>query len=158
MTQEEFIKVLNREKYSYKMEGDRIVVTYKGNVYLRSLTSLPPSVTFKNKGPVHLGEGDVHLDSLTSLPHGVVFRNGGDVNLNSLSSILPDVEFRNEGGVDLNNIYSLPLGLEFNHGGFVSLESITGSGYEYGFPEFYIEGIHPNRILNAMIKQGIFER
>ena len=54
MTQEEFIKVLNREKYSYEMEGDRIVVTYKGIVYLDALTSISPGVEFRNKGGVLL--------------------------------------------------------------------------------------------------------
>jgi len=32
MTQKEFIKVLNRENYSYEIEGDRIVVTHRGGV------------------------------------------------------------------------------------------------------------------------------
>ena len=54
MTQEEFIKVLNREKYSYEIEGDKIIVTSKGNVYLDSLTSLPSGVEFNNGGGVDL--------------------------------------------------------------------------------------------------------
>ncbi len=54
MTQEAFIEVLNREKYSYKMEGDRIVVTYKGYVDLDALTSLPPGVVFRNGGFISL--------------------------------------------------------------------------------------------------------
>ena len=66
MTQEEFIEILDGEDYSYEIEGDKIVVTHRGgvdlgNVYLSSLTSIPPGVEFKNKGYVN-------LDSLKSLP------------------------------------------------------------------------------------------
>ena len=77
MTREEFIEVLNGEGYSYEMEGNKIVVTYKSGVYLDSLTSLPPGVVFKNGG-------SVFLDSLASIPPSVVFKNGGDVDLRSL--------------------------------------------------------------------------
>ena len=109
MTQEEFINVLDRKDYSYKIEGDLIVVTYKNTVDLESLTSLPPGVEFRNGGYVV-------LPSLTSLPSGVVFSNKGEVNL----------------------------------------------GYLIGrwFKEWKgnIEGIASKRLLNVMIKQGIFER
>jgi hypothetical protein len=78
MTREEFIEILDKKKYSYKIEGDNIVVTEKDDVYLRALTSLPLGVVFNN-------EGRVYLNSLTSLPPGVEFRNGGRVYLNSLT-------------------------------------------------------------------------
>ena len=77
MTQEAFIKVLDGEGYSYKIEGGKVIVTEDGDVWLDSLTSLPPGVVFKNKG-------DVYLYSLTSLPPGVEFKNGGNADLKSL--------------------------------------------------------------------------
>ena len=77
MTQEEFIKVLKKEKYSYEIEGDKIVVTSKGYVYLSKLTSIPSGVVFKNGG-------SVNLSALTSLPPGVEFRNSGSVLLKSI--------------------------------------------------------------------------
>ena len=77
MTQKEFIEVLKEKDYSYEIEGDKIIVTSKGNVHLYALTSLPPGVEFKNKG-------DVHLRALTSIPPGVEFRNKWDVHLNSI--------------------------------------------------------------------------
>ena len=77
MTREEFIEILDRERYSYKIEGDKIIVTHKWVVYLESLTSLPPGVVFKN-------EGNVYLDLLTSLPPDVEFKNEEDVYLKSL--------------------------------------------------------------------------
>jgi hypothetical protein len=70
MTQEEFIQILKKKKYSHEIEGDNIVVLERGVVSLGSLTSLPPDVEFRN-------EGNVWLGSLTSLPPGVEFRNGG---------------------------------------------------------------------------------
>ena len=70
MTREAFIKALDKKRYSYEIEGDKIVVTHKGDVYLRFLTSLPLGVEFRNKG-------QADLRSLTSLPLGVEFRNSG---------------------------------------------------------------------------------
>ena len=107
MTQEEFIKILDKKGYSYEIEGDKIIVTQDGWFNLRYLTSLPPDVVFKNGG-------SVRLDSLTSLPPGVEFNNGGEVDLKSL------------------------IGNWFN----------KWSGN--------IEGIDNKRLLNVMIKQGMF--
>jgi hypothetical protein len=129
MTQEEFIKILDKKRYSYEIEGDRIVVTEDGYVWLESLTSLPPGVEFKNGGYV-----DLRSDSLTSLPPGVEFKNGGDVWFNSLTSIPPGVEFKNRGNVDLEPL----IGVRF--------DKWKGN----------IEGISSKRLLNVMIKQGVF--
>ena len=82
MTREEFIKVLKKEKYSYEIEGDKVVVTHNGYVFLSKLTSIPPGVVLK-------GGGSVNLSALTSLPPDVEFKNGGYVFLNSLTSLPP---------------------------------------------------------------------
>ena len=37
MTREAFIEVLDEKGYSYKLDGNKIVVTYKRYVYLESL-------------------------------------------------------------------------------------------------------------------------
>jgi len=129
MTQEEFIKKLKREGYSYEIEGDRIVVTHEGNVDLRALTSISPGVEFRNRGVVYLG-------SLTSLPPEVVFKNKGSVYLRSLTS--------------------LPTGVVFKNGGDIRLKSLTG-GYFTNW-KGNIEGIDEKRLLNKMIKDGVFER
>ena len=129
MTREKFIKVLDREGYSYRVEGNKIVVTsiFKGTVDLRSLKSLPLDVVFRNGG-------HVNLDSLTSIPPGMVFKNGWSVNLDSLTSIPPGVEFRNGGDVGLNSI----IGGDFNEW--------KGN----------IEGVTSKMLLNLMIKRGMF--
>ena len=80
MTQKEFIEILDEKRYSYEIEGDKIIVTHKWNILLSALTSLPHGVVFKNSG-------SVNLESLTYLPPGVEFRNGGDVYLRSLIRI-----------------------------------------------------------------------
>ena len=77
MTQEEFIAILDEKRYSYEIEGDKIIVTSKMGVWLTLITSLPPGMEFNNGG-------SVYLDSLTSLPPDVVFKNRGDVYLKSL--------------------------------------------------------------------------
>ena len=101
MTREEFIKVLKKEKYSYEIEGDKIVVTHK-DVYLSALTSLPPGVVFKN-------EGGVYLDSLTSLHPGVEFSNGGGVRLKSLTGDWFDEWAGNIEGIDSKRLLNFMI-------------------------------------------------
>ena len=164
MTREEFIEVLKKRDYSYiigkeysydkdtghssEIEGN-IVVTDKGDVYLDRLTSLPPGVEFKNGGTVY-------LESLTSISPGVEFKNGWSVNLHSLTSIPPGFVFKNGGNVYLDALTSIPPGVVFKNGGDVHLDSITGAWFYYW--KGNIEGIDNKRLLNKMIKQGVFER
>jgi len=129
MTQEEFISILDKKRYSYEIEGDQIVVTDDGNVDLESLTSLPPGVKFEN-------EGDVYLSSLTSLP--------------------PGVEFRNDGGVYMPNLMELAQGVVFKNERSVNLNALTGGWFDDWRGN--IEGIDSKRLLDKMIKDGVFER
>jgi hypothetical protein len=153
MTKEEFTKALEKKTYSYRIEGDKIVVTYEGNtdllssVHLPALASLPSEVEFEN-------EGNVNLHSLTSLPPGVRFKNGRNVYLNSLTSLSPGVRFNNGGHVDLESLTSLPPGVEFNNSGYVNLGALVGGWFDdLGIN---IKGVGSNRLLNLMIKQGVF--
>ena len=86
MTKEEFINILDKIEStrsdkkgysSYKIEGDKIVVTHNRYVDLGSLKTLPPGVEFNNVGSVYL-----HL--LETLPPGVQFNNKGSVDLRSI--------------------------------------------------------------------------
>ena len=95
MTREEFIQILKKKKYSYEIEGDKVVVTHGGNVDLASLKTLPPGVEFNNGWCVNLG-------SLETIPSGVVFKNWSHVYLISLKTLPPGVEFKNRGNVYSN--------------------------------------------------------
>jgi hypothetical protein len=127
MTREEFIQVLEKKGYSYKIEGDKIVVTHEGRVDLRSLQTLPTSVEFMNGGYVD-------LDSLKTLPPGVVFMNGGDVDLRSLQTLPPGVVFKNRGSV--------------------YLPSLVREGFKDWSGN--IEGVDSKRLLKFMISKGVF--
>ena len=127
MTQEEFIEILDREGYSYEIEGDKIVVTH---------------------------EGDVNLNLITSLPPGVEFKNGGDVKLYPITSLLPGVEFKNGGDVYLNSLTSLPPGVVFKNADDVNLNSLIG-GWFRGW-KGNIKGIDSKRLLNLMISKEMF--
>ena len=129
MTQEAFIKILDDNKYSYKKEGNKIIVDHRGDVFLKSLTSLPGGIVFSNGG-------GMNLDSLTSLPEGIVFSNGGGVNLKSLTSI--------------------PKGTVFSSVGPVYLVYLIGGWFDKW--DGNIEGINPKRLLNRMIELGIFDK
>ena len=135
MTQKEFIKILDEKKYSYEIEGNKIIVTHKG---------------------------DSWLTSLTSIPAGVVFNNGGEVDLRGLTSISPSVEFNNKGYVCLDSLTYLPTGMEFRNEGNVFLKSLVRvSGLREGrFINWdgNIDGIDNKRLLNLMISKGLFER
>ena len=127
MTREEFIEILDKEGYSYEIEGDKIVVTHEGDVNLNSLTSLPPGVEFNNRG-------SVLLYSLKTLPLGVEFNNEEEIFLDSVTSLPPGVEFKNGGDVYLNDLID---------------------GYFDDWPG-NIEGIDSKRLLNFMISKGMF--
>ena len=128
MTREEFIEILKEKDYSYEIEGDKIIVTENGNVWLESLTSIPSGVEFKNRN-------DVRFPSLETLPPGVKFKNGGEVHLVSLKTIPPGVEFKNKSDVKLSSI---------------------GIGY-FNDWKGNIEGIDNKRLLNFLISKGVFE-
>ena len=129
MTREEFVGILNKEGCPYNIEGDKIVVVggLIGGFIFGSLETIPPEVVFMNKGYVS-------LDLLKTISPGVVFNNWGNVYLKSLET--------------------LPPGVEFNNGGDVSLKSITGKYFSKW--DGNIEGIDSKRLLNLMIKRGMF--
>ena len=129
MTQEEFIEQLDKEGYSYEIEGAKVIVN---DALHMTITSIPSGVEFRNAG-------DVYLNSLTSPPLDVAFKNTGNVHLRSLTSLPPGMEFRNGGDV---------------YTGIIKIGSLVG-GF-FGDWKGNIEGIDSNRLLNVMIKQGVF--
>ena len=152
MSREEFIKVLDSKRYSYEIVGGKIIITHTyigSGAMMSDLTSLPPGVEFKNREYVFLG-------ALTSIPRDVEFNNKGAVILNALTSLPPGVEFKNEGDVELHSLTSISPGVEFKNGVNIWLDSLIG-GYFTKW-EGNIPGIAPNRLLNKMIKDGVFER
>jgi hypothetical protein len=145
MTREEFIKMLNKGKYPYEVEGDKIVVLNNvDDVDLSALTTLPPGVQFNNSG-------GVYLNSLTTLPSGVRFNNGGDIVLDRLEFLHPHTIFNNDGDVYLNGI-NIPREIQFNNGGALRLPS------NFNDEDYLIDGIDSKRLLNLMISKGVFER
>ncbi len=154
MTREEFIEILDKKSYSYKIEGDKLVVTYNGNIFLNSSKTISPGVEFKNKG-------NVYLDSLETIPPGVEFKNKGNIFLNSLKNISHGVEFKNDGNIFLNSSKTISPGVEFKtvpgkfflNGGSVYLPLIGGWFDEWSGN---IEEIDRHRLLNLMIKRGLF--
>ena len=86
----------------------------------------------------------------------IVVTCDGDVDLESLETLSPGVEFRNNGYVFLNSLKTLPPGVEFNNGKGVVFKSLTGGWIEHW--KGNIKGIEPNRILNKMIADGLFDR
>ena len=129
MTKEDFIEVLKKKRYPYKIERDKMLVTYKG---------------------------DVWLDSLKTIPPGVQFKNGGYVYLNFLKTLHPSVEFKNKGGVDLGSLETLHPGVEFKNKGDVYLKSLIGGEGWFRRWSGNIDGIDSKRLLNFMISKGMF--
>jgi len=75
MTKDQFIDLLESKGYSYRIDGERIVVDGEGDVWFGGLTSLPPNVEFRNGG-------NVVLSSLKHLPLydiDLVFQNTRDL-------------------------------------------------------------------------------
>ena len=94
MTREEFIKKLESKGYSYREEGNKIIVDEdNGYVNLISLKIIPGEIEFSNKGNLFLGD-------LESISPNVLFSNQGNVLL-KLTSIPKGVEFNNRKDVYL---------------------------------------------------------
>ena len=130
MTREEFIKELNKKGYSYEIEGDKIVVTHKGDIILfNNFNSIPSGVEFNSNGVVYLYE-------LKDLPSEVIFNNKGDVVLDSIKNIFPDVKFNNSGNIRLELL------------GGIWFDKWKGN----------IKGIGYKRLLNKMISLGLFNK
>ena len=137
MTREEFIEELDGNGYSYKMEGDNLVVMHGFSIWLDYITSLPSGVEFRN-------DANVNLASLKSLPPGTKFNNGGYVWLRSLKSFPADVTFSKKNPEQDQDIKDVQLG------------SITGGWFSSW--EGNIEGIHSGILLNKMISLGLFDK
>jgi hypothetical protein len=100
--EEEFISILEKKGYGYRIEGESLIVDHDGDVWLGGLKTLPPNIEFRNRG-------SVGLNSLTSLPSNIGFRNGRHVWLNGLKTLPSNVKFRNSGSVWLGSISRLPI-------------------------------------------------
>ena len=131
MTREEFKKILDDKGYSYREEGDKIVITHIEDVWLgyANITTIPPGVKFQNGGYVSLNFVEI-------LPSNTLFDNYGYVALDSLKNILPGVEFENRGHIWIESIIKDPWA------------SWKGN----------IKGIDYKKLLNKMISLGLFDK
>ena len=129
MTIEEFIEELSYTEYSYEIVGGKINVTTgdEEGDFIMYLPSIPPDVIFSNPGYVE-------LNYIDNVPSGAEFNNKGHVFLSSVNVIEKDVYFNNDGGVYLKSIFN---------------------GWS-DYCDFKIDGIDSKRLLNLMIKQGLF--
>ena len=89
----------------------------QGDLYLRSLTTLPGNTTF-NVG------GHLDLDNLTTLPENTTFNVGGYLDLRSLTTLPGNTTFNVGGSLYLGSLTTLPENTTFNVGGYLDLRSL----------------------------------
>ena len=149
MTREEFIEELERKRIFFFMDNERIMITDNTGVDLADLTSLPPDVTFANKG-------SVDLTRLKFLPPGIEFKNTRTVYLHSLEELPEEITFETGGNLYINLITRIPKGVKFegNKEGLIYL-SLLGWIDEW---EGNIPGINTKTLLNKMVTLGLFDR
>ena len=86
--------------------------------------------------------------------------NGNCHYLSSLTSLPPNVVFNNQGHVDLYSLKEIPPGVEFKNGRDVYLNSLIGKACWAVSSDTWegnnIKGINSKRLLNLMIKRGMF--
>jgi hypothetical protein len=127
MTQKAFISMLNRRGFSYKIKGDKIIVTHGGHIVFKKLTALPPNVHFNNTG-------EINLPLLMELPSGIEFNTGGTIRLPSLTELPSDVVFDNATGyIFLDSVTKLPSSVVFDNARYIGLDSLTELPYGYKF-------------------------
>lgn len=143
MTREEFIEILDNESFSYEIEGDRIVVIHdtrfkKGKPGMNLVAS-------KFNGEYWV---------INSIPSGVIFKNKGYLNLNQLEEMPDSVEFRNTGDLKLDNISTSEIhsGCVFDNTGSIKFSNFIWDNKWSG----NIEGVNDKRLMNLMIKRGLF--
>jgi hypothetical protein len=76
------------------------------------------------------------------------------IDLDELETLPDNVIFNNKGDVWVKNLASIPTSVEFRNGGDVSLDRLTGDFFEQFGGN--VEGISYMRLLNFMIKKGMF--
>jgi len=153
MDKEEFIEELQRKRILFFMDNERIMIIDNTGVDLPDLTSLPPDVTFANKGSVDLGK-------LKFLPLGIEFKNTKALYLESLEELPEEITFEPGGNLYLNLITRIPKGVKFKMGD-IYLKSLFGGVLPAGWLDEWdgnINGIHPVRLLNNMVALGLFDR
>jgi hypothetical protein len=174
--------LLDEEDYSFREEGNKIVIDHDSDIYLSDLTSIPPDILFQN-------DGSVDLPGVLSIPKGIEFDNKIDVVLSGTLSLSPGTKFRNRRDLFLDSLQSIGKGIIFKNRGEIRLYSVSrigegtifSNGKELYFtggkipdfskgvrfenngaiyfnedsfnPEFFIEGIRRKEILNCLIKQ-----
>lgn len=143
MTREDFIEILDNENYPYEIEGDNIVVTHEKR-------------SRKGIYGVYLVASviDDQYYIVDSIPSGVIFKNKGLLNLSSLEKMPDSVEFRNTGDLHLNSISTSEIhsGCVFNNTGSINFSN----GYWDHKWSGNIEGVNDKRLMNLMIKRGLF--
>ena len=128
MTREEFIRVLNQERYPYSIVGDKLVIT---------------------KGDFRRDEDDIDLP-IAEIPENISFNNRGTVSLNFIKKVPSGVEFNNVYRVLMARVISIHPSVRFNTRGSNFLGDLVDQW------DGNIEGIDENALFNMMIKRGLF--
>ena len=112
----EFIDILNKEKYPYKIKNNKIII---GGGYINSdlITYIPDNVEFNNKGVVD-------LYYLNKMGNNIVFNNKCHVWLNFLKEMGNNIQFNNKGNVWLQSLNKMGNNIIFNNKDNVWLTSI----------------------------------
>lgn len=147
MIREDFIEILDTENYSYEIEGDNIVVTHEkeNGKEIPGLNLVALRIEDEDGGYLYI---------IDSIPSGVIFKNKGYLNLSSLEKMPDSVEFRNTGDLQLDSISTSEIhtGCVFNNTGSINFSN----GYWDHKWIGNIEGINDKRLMNLMIKRGVF--
>jgi hypothetical protein len=119
---DEFDAYLKARAVQFRREG--AAFTVGGSLNLRSLTSLPASVSLS-------AGGSLDLRSLTTLPEGVSLSAGGSLDLRSLTTLPEGVSLSAGGGLNLPSLTSLPAGVSLSAGSWLDLRSLTSEVQVY---------------------------
>ena len=138
MSIQEFKKILKEKRYSYREDGEKIIIEYYGSIDLYDIQSIPEGIIFEN-------DGVVNLNNISLIPKGTIFSNPGTLYAQSAIEIEEDVEFNN---IDLfiRSVVKLSKGVKFNNSGSILNKSKM-------IESLQIDGIKIQRILNCLIEQ-----
>lgn len=147
MTRGEFVEYLDREGFKYSISGDIIVIEGSSGFFPRDVNFLKGKVLQLIPGLIFKNTGNVYIEGIDNIPENIEFLNGGYVYFSSpekggIPIINKSVIFNNKGGV-----YTKGISFDSSEYNTAAVNNIWGGG---------IEGINNKRLLNLMVKKGIF--
>lgn len=138
-----FISYLLNNDIRYLEDGERIIIVEERSFYI-NLPEIPDNISFESGEAIDIeGLKEINCENIT-------FLNNGYVCLPQLENIKGEVIFGNKGSVHAKNLRYIPKTVSFENDGHIFIKG------PYNLNS--VNHVMDSKVMNAMLKRGIFER